>query len=228
MPRRIKKNISKEAEKKNKIKLSRKVKLTVRVGRTAGGKEKIKAEQDEIGINKSAALFDKNAPVGLEGRGLIEAAGDGFLADEALKHTGQKNRELKYKKREKNFGAEKRDQEKIEKDKMLILYSGVAFFMVLFAVIWAANFRIIFGANQPAGDAGAQLKEISGKFSDSIKNLKENIAAIKSEISSTTEQANIAGGNDADKNYGNVLPVNSDVINQDKIEILKEKLEKVD
>lgn len=227
MPRRIKKNISKEAEKKNKKKLPKKVKLDVRVSK-ASYSEEFKEEYNEIVTQKDNLFLEKETEEVCEEYSAAEQGGDKFFAGGAPEKSERENIKAKYNKCENNTNREERNREKIEKDKMLILYSGVAFFMILFAVVWAVNFKSIFGANQPNSDSDTQLKEISGKFSDSIKNLKENIAAIKSEISTTTEQTGAAGGDGADKEINNVLPANSDEINQDKIEILKKKLEKID
>lgn len=194
--------------------MPKRIKLAVRVSNAIHSGER-KEENSEVEVQKDV-FTAKNVQPAVK----IYAPTEHGEKRTAAEKPGRNNYKTEYKKHGQNQEIEKPDSEKIEKDKKLIMYSGVAFFMMLFIAFWFLNIKSIFNSRQN-GDSGAQLKEISGQFRDSIKDLKENIKEIKSEISSTTK---VVGGSDAD-NAGNVLPANSDIVGKNQIEMLKEKLE---
>ncbi len=111
------------------------------------------------------------------------------------------------------------DNAKIEREKKLIMHTGIAFFMILITSVWIFNIKNVFeSAKTNTGDNTAQLQlnEITDEFSKNMKQIKQGLEEIKSlekNASSQNEAAQESGG---------------EKINPDEIEKLKEKLEELD
>ncbi len=111
------------------------------------------------------------------------------------------------------------DNETVEREKKLIMYTGIAFFMILIVSVWIFNIKNVFESTKAkTGDntARVQLNEITDEFSKNMEQLKQGLEEIKSlEKNSSTQNE--------------ILPEEAEEkINPDEIEKLKEKLEGLD
>lgn len=74
-------------------------------------------------------------------------------------------------------------EEKFEKEKRMITYTGVSFFMILILVFWVINFKRNF--QDIAVDQNSSLPEwgqLTEKVKDTIEGAKNNIVEVKNEI----------------------------------------------
>jgi hypothetical protein len=90
----------------------------------------------------------------------------------------------------------------IERDKRLIMYSGVSFFMLLIVFFWIINIKQVFkqtAANSQTNNSLAEFDQLSGDLSEALEEIKNGVREIKSEINATTtvkeaKNENIATG----------------------------------
>lgn len=110
------------------------------------------------------------------------------------------------------------DSVKVEREKGLIMYTGIAFFMILIISVWIFNMKSVFKSTKAkTGDntAQAQLNEITDEFSKNMEQIKEGLKEIKSLEKNSSAQNETSLKDSAEK------------INPDEIEKLKEKLEEL-
>ncbi|MBU4347093.1 hypothetical protein KKF23_00865 [Patescibacteria group bacterium] len=110
------------------------------------------------------------------------------------------------------------DSAKAEREKGLIMYTGIAFFMILIISVWIFNMKSVFKSTKAkTGDntAQAQLNEITDEFSKNMEQIKEGLKEIKSLEKNSSAQNETSLKDSAEK------------INPDEIEKLKEKLEEL-
>lgn len=110
------------------------------------------------------------------------------------------------------------DSAKIEREKKFIMYTGIAFFMILITSVWIFNMKSVFESTKAkAGDNAAQVKlnEITDEFSENMKQIKQGLEEIKSLEKNSSAQNETSLKDSAEK------------INPDEIEKLKEKLEEL-
>lgn len=110
------------------------------------------------------------------------------------------------------------DSAKAEREKGLIMYTGIAFFMILITSVWIFNMKSVFESTKAkAGDNAAQVKlnEITDEFSENMKQIKQGLEEIKSLEKNSSAQNEILPEEAGKK------------INPDEIEKLKEKLEEL-
>ncbi|MBU4455692.1 hypothetical protein KJ586_04250 [Patescibacteria group bacterium] len=110
------------------------------------------------------------------------------------------------------------DSAKAEREKGLIMYTGITFFMILIISVWIFNMKSVFKSTKAkTGDntAQAQLNEITDEFSKNMEQIKEGLKEIKSLEKNSSAQNETSLKDSAEK------------INPDEIEKLKEKLEEL-
>ncbi len=108
---------------------------------------------------------------------------------------------------------------KIEREKKLIMHTGIAFFMILIISAWIFNIKNVFESTKAkTGDNAAQtqLNEITDEFSKNMEQIKQGLKEIKSLEQNASIQNENTREDEAEK------------INPDEIKKLKEKLEKLE
>ncbi|MDD5291319.1 MAG: hypothetical protein PHZ04_04385 [Patescibacteria group bacterium] len=100
-------------------------------------------------------------------------------------------------------------EEKIERDKKLMMWAGVSFFMVLISAFWILNIKSIFKETKEARDNPQKFEweKITNEFGQTIEQIKEGLtelkqAAVTDNISTTTED---------NANINNFLPTAEDI-----------------
>lgn len=213
--------IMKKGGKKVNIKVRTVKSMGVKKNKTDNKPEKISESKKIKKIEKRKLKSDKNR----SGINLLEEDSGG------IKNKKQEKEQSKPK-TEKIFKEKPVDYEKLQRDKRLILISGVTFFMVLIVSVWFINIREVFNS-VPAydeDDTTFSWKELSEEFKDNIEQMKEEIEEIKiladnstttsAEIFSTTTMAGLPGNEDV-----SATTSTSTIINSDKINELKDKLQ---
>lgn len=109
-------------------------------------------------------------------------------------------------------------KEKIEKDKRLIMWSGVTFFMSLILVFWIFNIKSIFKTNEAEKqDLGFELTNMTGELGRSIGEFRKSWEEAKTEkVFDLEKDANTATSSELTKEEIEELKI--------KIEELEEKL----
>ena len=111
---------------------------------------------------------------------------------------------------------EKKTKDKDEKDKRLVMWTGVAFFMFLIVFLWFLNIRTVF-SNASFGignkDSKIDFDEISEEFNKSFEKVKETMDELNKMVAEEKEDLKTASGSKEEE------------INIEDIEALKEKLE---
>ena len=104
---------------------------------------------------------------------------------------------------------------KEEKDKRLVMWSGVIFFMILIIFLWFLNTRKVFSL---IGDNGKEnnfdVSEATEEFNKAFEELSEKMNAMSQQLMATTSL----------EEEQEVVKKDED-INKESIEALKEKLE---
>jgi hypothetical protein len=78
-------------------------------------------------------------------------------------------------------------QARIEKDKRLIMWSGVTFFMALILTLWIFNMKTIFkGVESDNQETGFEWRETTDELTQTISEFKKNWDEIKIEDVSTS------------------------------------------
>lgn len=111
------------------------------------------------------------------------------------------------------------DNAKVEREKKLIMHTGIAFFMILIISVWIFNMKTVFKSTKAeTGDNAArtQLNEITDEFSKNMERIKQELKEIKSLEKNSSDQ------NEAARESG------GEKINPDEIEKLKKKLEELE
>jgi len=90
----------------------------------------------------------------------------------------------------------KHDEEKVEREKRLALWAGVAFFMFLVIFVWIVNFKNNFKIidNNTNIQNAAELKEIMGDFSKVIKETRNNFTELQDVIKEGLSYEDTASG----------------------------------
>lgn len=73
---------------------------------------------------------------------------------------------------------------KLEKEKRLLLWSGVAFFMTVILVFWVINLKQVFKetASAPKNEEGMDWSKISEDFSKTMQEAKQAIGDLKAPV----------------------------------------------
>lgn len=100
--------------------------------------------------------------------------------------------------RENGVSLRFQSEKKIERDKNLMMWTGVSFFMVLFFVLWLINIENVFKKVEEDKNNSRQFEwnKIKDEFSQTVGQVKANFVALKQagvldNIISTTTEANI-------------------------------------
>lgn len=115
------------------------------------------------------------------------------------------------------MSKEKKAKDKDEKDKHLVMWTGVAFFMFLIAFLWFMNIRTVFSNIGPGDNAETSqfdFNEISEEFNKSFEEIKEVMDELNEQILK-----------DEEKEIKSVSNNKEESIDIESIEALKEKLE---
>jgi len=131
---------------------------------------------------------------------------------------------------------------KKERDKRMILWAGVSFFMILIFAFWIFNLKQTFKQIESKNTGGEDLKldKITGNFSKTMGEMKKNLAEIKKftdkaknyEVGTSTASTINASTTPAiststeEKIISTGTPVQQG--NLDEIEVLKARLEKLE
>lgn len=112
---------------------------------------------------------------------------------------------------------------KAERDKRFILWSGVAFFMIVIFIFWVYNLKGSFHKieSETAGQSDFKWSEITGDFGKSMEEMKKNLAEIK-EFTKTVEET-------ATSTENNIASSTRDIFSeQDEVEELRARLERLE
>lgn len=108
---------------------------------------------------------------------------------------------------------------KLEREKKLIMWSGVSFFMVLIFAFWLFNVREIFnngkGGASPAKEQQFNLEEITDRFNESMKEVRQNLSQFDS---LATTSVSVSGP----------AATTSGELSQEEIRALKSRLEELE
>ena len=123
--------------------------------------------------------------------------------------------------------------ERIEKDKRLMMWAGVTFFMVLIASAWIYNTKKVFEHSNLENDSrfsATEWQNLTAEIDDKIGELKENLKDIKEFTGTSTEIMGKFPGSEATTTNIAPLAVSADagtttVISEEQLEFLKAKLE---
>ena len=131
-------------------------------------------------------------------------------------------------------------EEKVERQKRFIMWSGVTFFMVLIAGIWIYNAKSIFQASSQTWSNSDDVSldnwnEMANDLGNKISEMQDDLENIRTNAASSTEDATASLPAGEDKT---AQPDNSDVNldsngpdapgNNAEIEALKERLEELE
>lgn len=89
--------------------------------------------------------------------------------------------------------VEKMEPLRSDRQKAVVMWTGVVFFMIVILGIWAYNLKMIFQTDATANDNNSntlQLKELSEKMKESVGQFKQNLEEIKNINSATTTERN--------------------------------------
>jgi len=81
--------------------------------------------------------------------------------------------------------------EEIERDKRLIMWTGVIFFMVLILTIWIINFKNVFQAKQSENTNSSAIQEwnkITDEFTETWEKVRQGMSELKQTTTTTTEE----------------------------------------
>jgi len=100
-------------------------------------------------------------------------------------------------------------EEKIERDKTLMMWAGVSFFMVLISAFWVLNIKSVFKGTKEARENPQKFEweKITNEFDQTIEQIKEGLVELKQinvmdDISTTTKD---------NLNLNNLLPGSEDI-----------------
>jgi hypothetical protein len=115
---------------------------------------------------------------------------------------------------------------KAEKDKIILMWSGVAFFMILIVGFWIFSFKQTIGSNTKTDDKSFDWSEINKMTDELSKNysetknqiaeMKQILEAQSKQIATTTEIATTSEIN------LNSLPQDSNNLNPEELEKIKQ------
>jgi len=71
------------------------------------------------------------------------------------------------------------DPEEVERIKIKVMWSGVAFFMILMLFLWSLSLRMSFQKYSKSYPKNTQLEKTSEEFTENLKKIKENLQEIK-------------------------------------------------
>ena len=111
---------------------------------------------------------------------------------------------------------------KIEREKRLIMRSGVTFFMMLIVFFWVINVKNLFKNTEAQNFnnlPSAEWQDIEDEFSETMEEIKSRLSELKPEVN--LNEANST----TSPSQAQQLPADDNELNQDKIEELKDKLE---
>jgi len=129
--------------------------------------------------------------------------------------------------------------EKVERDKRLMMWAGVAFFMVLIFGVWIFNLKNIFKTTEIKNTNNSAVQEwdkIADEFSKTLEKVKEGMAELKDE----TTDPSVGSGQDQQQTtdpgkdiFSEIATTSDDaVISEDdevnEIDELKKRLEELE
>jgi hypothetical protein len=140
------------------------------------------------------------------------------------------------------------DNEKLEKTKLIIMWSGISFFMLLIVSIWIYTFSLNFKSGMAKEDSSQSAAEIKNEFNSAVSTLKDNLAEIKklrdesasktptSTLATTTEPSAVSSSTPQKKFLPNVdMAKTTSTVKmqgvregQSEIEALKKKLDELE
>ena len=135
-------------------------------------------------------------------------------------------------KKEKNINDDKifilptknnKEYEKEERDKKVLMWSGVIFFMTLIFAFWVLNIKnVIFKTEEKIGNSKTEqinFGEITGGFSDAMAEMKDGLKELQAQIPVEVENEN------KEIEEQNILPENKNIeTSQDEMDELKARL----
>ncbi len=218
MPRKITK--AKIASKKRVVKKSKKVQLKVRVAQKIEVKSQ-KLEETQIKSKKGAVAAKEKI---IEKINILPALGQ--ATKEKIiekKEIAKKIKQPKKKTKKQPQDVKQSDPEKIERDKRLMMWAGVTFFMVLIFGVWIFNIKNVFKTIENTDTNSSAVQEwdkIADEFSATLEKVKEGMAELK-EVETEEDGRDV---------FSESATTTDDAIvsEDDKIEELKKRLEELE
>ena len=124
------------------------------------------------------------------------------------------------------------DSERIDREKRLIMLSGVTFFMVLVGFFWLYNTKAVFERTKietKGSQESIDWDELTENISENIEKMKEGLESVKS-ISEEAQAGLLsgeAGSGSTSSEVAGIATATPDVVSEEKIEALKKKLETI-
>ena len=187
-------------------------------------KKKSKAESINLLGTEKTALEIKRGAAGARSKGGKMKDNSRFIPKQ------NKNKTALLKENKKSGSGQEIDYIKLERDKRLILISGVTFFMVLISFFWIYNLKNTFRAKSPSETESLSNSDWSALTEDIGKSLEDMKAGLKQAKIFTDTATGTASTTKPVR-----LPENNEIgqasttskINEENINILKEKLERM-
>ena len=245
-------NIKNKTERKKALKKTGKVALPVKVkksaARSSSGIHGAKRESTPGSANmaKAAVQADSQAKARNTVLGIIKAnrkrdqakekyAANLLYQDKPAKAKFEiKDKTVENIKEDQSFSRETNTSNaRIEKDKRLMMWAGVTFFMVLIASAWIYNTKKTFERSRLENDnslSATQWQDLTAEIDDKIDELKDSLKDIKKFNSTSTEMIGTLPESIATTT--NIMPLatstdagTTTIISDEQLESLKAKLE---
>lgn len=121
-------------------------------------------------------------------------------------------------------------QEREERDKKLIMWSGVTFFMILILAVWAFNVKNSIKASEPKNN-GQDINwvQMTEQLNQTMQEMKKNLADLKNVNNAPAAPENAAAlpPQAEVSSSTSTLPTNDDKVSPEEILKLKTQLEKL-
>lgn len=210
MPRRIKQKLNtKNKQNRKKVSAKQKIFLPVKIKINKDAKKDAEIlrgdEPRELPIEKKNAIYHINEEQQV--KEILKARRDEIFSAARL----QKNS----------------NGETLERDKKMIMYSGVAFFTLLIFILWLFNLKTVFN-NSHNKLNGSEFKEqgldeTTKEFKAALNEIKKEFAEIKSFNAASSTQSAPAGEAPTMREIKKIK--DDDKLGSEEIKILKERLE---
>ncbi|MFA4833240.1 MAG: hypothetical protein WC619_00145 [Patescibacteria group bacterium] len=127
-------------------------------------------------------------------------------------------------------------EEKIERDKKLMMWAGVSFFMVLISAFWILNIKSIFKEMKVAKENPQKFEweKITNEFDQTIEQIKEGLVELKqagvlNNISTTTKDSvNTNNFLPISENIGSSSPAEAESGEEGNLEELRSRLKELE
>jgi len=94
---------------------------------------------------------------------------------------------------------QKKDERDQDRDKRLVMWSGVSFFMFLIVFLWFLNIRSVLSNTDSNNTSQFNLKEFSEEFNKTFEGIRETMEALEEEEEEEVESVSVEKEEEIDK-----------------------------